>query len=108
MLAVRESTHILSGFLEPDGSITVIVLLPDGGQPVSVTIAPTETTIRATGSTPRQIDLTFGAEADRHLRLIVAMHVDALACNHALPAAPPLGEWCREVHVSMGESVSSI
>ena len=89
MLAVRESTHILSGFLDPDGSITVIVLTPDGGEPIPVTIAPTETTIHAAGSMPRQIDLTFGAEADRHLRLIVAMHVDALACDRALERLGP-------------------
>jgi hypothetical protein len=82
MLAVRESTSILSAFLEPDGSITVILLFPDGVEPVSTIIKPIETTVQAAGPVPRQIDLTYGVEADRHLRLIVAMHVDALAYEY--------------------------
>lgn len=82
MLAVRDSTHILSAFLEPDGSITIILLFPDGEEPVSATITPMETTRHAAGPVPRQIDLTYGSEDDRHLRLIVAMHVDALAFEY--------------------------
>ena len=79
MSAVGETTRILSAFIEPDGSITVILLFPDGEAPVSVTIDPIETTVQAAGPTPRPIDLRYGLAADRHLRLIVAMHVDALS-----------------------------
>ena len=79
MLAVRESTHVLSAFLEVDGSISMIVLFPDTDQASLVTIDPIETTVQAAGPVSRRIDLNFGAEADRHLRLIVAMHADALA-----------------------------
>ena len=79
MLAVREATHVLSAFLEVDGSITMIVLFPDVDQASLVTIDPIETTIQAAGPVSRRIDLTYGVEADRHLRLIIAMHADALA-----------------------------
>ena len=79
MSPVRQATHVLSAFLEADGSITLIVLFPDSDQAAMVTIDPIETTIQAAGPVPRRIDLHFGAEADRHLRLIVAMHADALA-----------------------------
>jgi hypothetical protein len=84
MSPVCETTRILAAFLEPDGSITAILLFPDGAQPLSVTIDPIETTIQVAGPSPRPIDLTYGAEADRHLRLIVAMHVDALAYEREL------------------------
>jgi len=79
MSPVRQATHVLSAFLEADGSITMIVLFPDNDQAAMVTIDPIETTIQAAGPMPRRIDLNYGAEADRHLRLIVAMHADALA-----------------------------
>lgn len=79
MAPVRQATHVLSAFLEADGSITLIVLFPDGDQAIMTTIDPIETTIQAAGPVPRRIDLNYGAEADRHLRLIVAMHADALA-----------------------------
>ena len=82
MTGVRDSTHVLSAFLEADGSITMIVLFPDSDQANMVTIDPIETTIQAAGPTPRRIDLNYGAATDRHLRLIVAMHADALAYEH--------------------------
>jgi hypothetical protein len=78
MLAVRASTRILSAFLEPDGSITVFLLFPDGSEPHSATIEPVGTTVQAAGPVSRPIDLAYGSDVDRHLRLIVAMHVDAL------------------------------
>jgi hypothetical protein len=84
MSAVRQATRILSAFLEPDGSITVILLFPDGTVPVSATIAPIETTVQAAGPVSRPVNLSYGAETDRHLRLIVAMHVDALAYEREL------------------------
>jgi hypothetical protein len=87
MLAVRESTRILSAFLDPDGSISVILLFPEGDQPVQATIGPLETTVQVAGPVPRQIDLTYGSETDRHLRLIVAMHIDALAYERELEQA---------------------
>jgi hypothetical protein len=84
MLAVREATHVLSAFLEVDGSISMIVLFPDTDQASLVTIDSIETTIQAAGPVSRRIDLSFGAEADRHLRLIVAMHADALGYEREL------------------------
>jgi hypothetical protein len=79
MSAVRASTRILSALLEPDGTIRLMLLYPDSVQPCAETIEPIETTIQAAGRETRHIDLIFGTEADRHLRLIVAMHADALA-----------------------------
>jgi hypothetical protein len=87
MSPVRQATHVLSAFLEADGSITMIVLFPDSDQAAMVTIDPIETTIRAAGPMPRRIDLNYGAEADRHLRLIVAMHADALAYEREMEQA---------------------
>jgi hypothetical protein len=84
MSPVRQATHVLSAFLETDGSITMIVLFPDSDQAVMTTLDPIETTIQAAGPVPRRIDLTYGAPADRHLRLIVAMHADALAYEREL------------------------
>ena len=84
MLAVREATHVLSAFLEVDGSITMIVLFPDSDQASLVTIDPIDTTIQAAGPVSRRIDLNYGSEADRHLRLIVAMHADALGYEREL------------------------
>ena len=87
MSPVRQTTHVLSAFLEADGSITMIVLFPDSDQAIMTTIDPIETTIQAAGATPRRIDLNFGAPADRHLRLIVAMHADAVAYERELAQA---------------------
>jgi hypothetical protein len=89
MSPVRQATHVLSAFLETDGSITLIVLFPDSDQAIMTTIDPIETTIQASGPVPRRIDLTYGAPADRHLRLIVAMHADALAYERELSASTP-------------------
>jgi hypothetical protein len=91
MSPALETVRILSAFLEPDGSITVIVLYPDGAEPASITIDPVETTIQSAGPVPRPIDLSFGQDADRHLRLIVAMHVDALVYARELERA---GGYC--------------
>lgn len=87
MLAVREATHVLSAFLEVDGSISMIVLFPDTDQASLVTIDPIETTIQAAGPMSRRVNLNYGAETDRHLRLIVAMHADALAYERELDLA---------------------
>ncbi len=87
MSPVRQATHVLSAFLEADGSITMIALFPDSDQAAMVTIDPIETTIRAAGPVPRKIDLNYGAAADRHLRLIVAMHADALAYQREIEQA---------------------
>ena len=109
MLAVRETTHVLSAFLEVDGSITMIVLFPDTDQAIMTTIDPIETTIQAASPAPRRIDLTYGAPADRHLRLIVAMHADALAYERELErsehdrlgdAAPVLDDWAEAMTVA--------
>ena len=91
MSPVREDIRVLSAFLETDGSITAIVLFPNAPEPASVSIDPIETTIQAAGPAPRPIDLAYGHEADRHLRLIVAMHVDALAYERELERA---GGYC--------------
>ena len=79
MSPVRGATHVLSAFLEADGSITMIVLFPDSDQAVMATLEPVETTVSAAWPVPRPVDLTHGSERDRHLRLLVAMHADALA-----------------------------
>ena len=63
MSPVRQATHVLSAFLEADGSITMIVLFPDTDQAIMTTLDPIETTIRAAGPVPRRIDLTYGAPA---------------------------------------------
>lgn len=89
MSVTLESPRTVSAFLESDGSITVILVCPEGGRPLSLTIDPIETTIQAAGSAPRPIDLTYGSEHDRHLRLIVAMHVDALAYERDREQAGP-------------------
>ena len=96
MSPVRQATHVLSAFLEADGSITLIVLFPDSDQAAMVTIDPIETTIQAAGPVPRRIDLNYGSEADRHLRLIVAMHADALAYEREQAArALRRGQQCQ-------------
>jgi hypothetical protein len=94
MSAVHDPTRVLSAQLEPDGTIRLCLLFPDSVQPYAATIEPIESTIRAAGHETRQIDLMFGAESDRQLRLIVAMHADALAYEHereqhGAPPAPP-------------------
>ena len=100
MSAVRQATHVLSAFLETDGSITLIVLFPDSDQAIMTTIDPIETTIQAAGPVPRRIDLTYGAPADRHLRLIVAMHADALAYERELEQASTILR--RELPTQLG------
>ena len=79
MTGTPDTTRILSAVLEPDGTIVLQVLFPDGPEPVRATIEPIATTIRAAGCQTRPVDLSYGVEADRHLRLVIAMHVDALA-----------------------------
>jgi hypothetical protein len=91
MSPVREGIRVLSAFLEPDGSITAIALFPGATEPASISIDPVETTMQAAGPAPRPIDLTYGHDADRHLRLIIAMHVDALAYERELERA---GGYC--------------
>ena len=91
MSPVHEGIRVLSAFLEPDGSITAIALFPGAPEPASISIAPVETTMQAAGPAPRPIDLTYGHDADRHLRLIIAMHVDALAYERELERA---GGYC--------------
>jgi hypothetical protein len=79
MTGSPDSTRILSATLEPDGTIHLRLVFPGSGEPVAATIEPIETTIRAAGAETRAVDLGYGAEADRHLRLVIAMHADALA-----------------------------
>jgi hypothetical protein len=79
MTAVRDSTRILSATLEPDGTINLRLVFPGSDEPVTTTIEPIETTIQAAGAETRPVELRYGAEADRHLRLLIAMHADALA-----------------------------
>jgi hypothetical protein len=73
------STRIISALLEPDGTIRLSLLLPGSSTPETVTIDPVETTIRSAGPEARAVQLEPGHEQDRHLRLIIAMHADALA-----------------------------
>lgn len=73
------STRIISALLEPDGTIRLSLLLPGSTAPETAIIDPVETTIRAAGPRARAVNLESGHEQDRHLRLIVAMHADALA-----------------------------
>jgi hypothetical protein len=74
-----DSTRILSAILEPDGSISLLLRFSGCDAPVSASIDPIETTVSAAGQIRRPIELRYGHEADRLLRLIVAMHADALA-----------------------------
>jgi hypothetical protein len=79
MSGVRSFTRVLSALLEPDGTIQLSLLFPDSDEPLAATIQPIETTARAAGPKARDIDLDGREEADRHLRLLIAMHADALA-----------------------------
>jgi hypothetical protein len=79
MPGARDSTRILSALLEPDGTIKLRLLFPDSDEPLAVSIDPLETTARAAGPETRPVELDYGSAADRHLRLLIAMHVDALA-----------------------------
>lgn len=73
------STRIVSALLEPDGTIRLSLLLPGSAAPETAIIDPVETTVRAAGPQARAVQLEPGHEQDRHLRLIIAMHADALA-----------------------------
>ena len=74
-----DSTCILSAVLETDGSISLQIVFPGSLAPVAASIDPIETTIQAAGSLRRPVELRYGHPQDRLLRLVVAMHVDALA-----------------------------
>jgi hypothetical protein len=87
MTGTPDTTRILSAALQPDGSIVLHVLFPGSSEPVAATIEPIATTIRAAGPEARAVDLTYGALTDRHLRLVIAMHVDALAYERERLAA---------------------
>jgi hypothetical protein len=82
MTSVRDSTRILSATLEPDGTINLWLILPGGDEPIAATIEPIATTIQAAGPETRPVELGYGAETDRHLRLVIAMHADALAYEY--------------------------
>jgi hypothetical protein len=73
------STRVISALLEPDGTIRLSLLLPGSTAPETAIIDPVKTTLRAAGPRARAVNLEPGHEQDRHLRLIVAMHADALA-----------------------------
>lgn len=73
------ATRILSAILEPDGSISLLIQFSEGDAPVAASIDPIETTVRAAGPVRRPVELRYGHADDRLLRLVVAMHVDALA-----------------------------
>jgi hypothetical protein len=83
------STRILSASLEPDGTIRLLLVFAGCQTPEIALIEPLETTIRAAGPQARAVDLAPGAERDRHLRLIVAMHADALAYEREQRADQP-------------------
>jgi hypothetical protein len=84
-----DSTRLLAATLEPDGSISLLIRFPDSDAPVTASIDPIETTIQAAGPVRRPVELRPGHAADRLLRLVIAMHVDALAYErrqqHHLP-----------------------
>lgn len=79
MTDAPESTRVLAAVLEPDGTIRLHLLFPGSQEPVTTTVPPIETTIRAAGPEARPIHLEYGHACDRQLRLLVAMHADALA-----------------------------
>jgi hypothetical protein len=85
-----DSTRILSAILEPDGSISLLLRFSGCDAPVSASIDPIETTIGVAGPVRRPIELRYGHEADRLLRLIVAMHADALAYERSQQQHAPL------------------
>ena len=79
MTGAQPSTRVLSALLEPDGTIQLRLVFPDSPDPVVATIEPIATTIQAAGAEVRPVQLESGHERDRHLRLVIAMHADALA-----------------------------
>src|SRR4051812_2883834 len=79
MTGALPTTQILSALLEPDGTIRLRLRFPGSSEPETATIEPIDTTIQEAGAEARAIHLEYGHEHDRHLRLIVAMHADALA-----------------------------
>ena len=87
MTGTPGTTRILSALLEPDGTIRLRLVFPGSPAPEAATIEPIETTIRAAGAVARTVDLEYGHEQDRHLRLVVAMHADALAYEREQRAA---------------------
>jgi hypothetical protein len=89
MVGAPDSTRVLSALLEPDGTILLQVHFSGSPEPVSATIDPIETTIRAAGARSRPVHLEYGDPRDRHLRLIVAMHADALAYERQARSHPP-------------------
>jgi hypothetical protein len=95
MTGAHVSTRVLSALLEPDGTIRLLLVFPGTQEPVSAIIDPIETTVQAAGPQARPIHLEYGHAQDRHLRLVIAMHADALAYErarrsrfHVLSAAP--------------------
>lgn len=90
-----DSTCILSAFLETDGSISLLLRFPGSTRPTAASIDPIETTVQAAGPTRRPVELRYGHPDDRLLRLIVAMHVDALThelCQASRSAGVPRTE----------------
>jgi hypothetical protein len=79
MIGDPTATRVLSALLEPDGTIRLHLRFADAPEPVVATIEPIETTIQAAGAEARAVHLEYGHEHDRHLRLVIAMHADALA-----------------------------
>jgi hypothetical protein len=79
MTGAPETTQILSALLEPDGTIRLRLRFPGSPEPEAATIEPIDTTIQAAGAEARAIYLEHGHEHDRYLRLVIAMHADALA-----------------------------
>jgi hypothetical protein len=89
MTAQDVSTRILSASLEPDGTIRLSLVFAGCDAAEVAIIEPLETTVRAAGPRARPVELTPGTERDRHLRLIVAMHADALAYEREQRADRP-------------------
>jgi hypothetical protein len=98
MSDVRDSTCILSALLEPDGTILLQLSVPGRAEPIPATIEPTEATRRAAGPTTRAVQLAYGHPHDRLLRLLIAMHADALGQQHGREVA--VGLAARVVHLA--------
>ena len=98
MTDVRDSTCILSALLEPDGTILLQLLVPDRAEPVPAVVEPTEATKRAAGPATRAVQLAYGHPHDRLLRLLIAMHADALGQQHGREGAAGLAS--RTVHLA--------
>jgi hypothetical protein len=88
MIGNPDTTHVLSALLEPDGTIRLHLRFADHPEPVVTTIEPIETTIESAGAEARAIHLEYGHECDRHLRLVIAMHADALAYERSHRGTP--------------------